>query len=188
MSTYVSELIADNISNINVAQHLAETSDEYNLEILAVIGDDISASIPYFDQDAFMAGCDSLKHNYTSANIRALADSVMYSYSGYMLTTLELQNVLISDFIDSRSWYFERLQPRFKRLRSSIDALSDSIYNELKRNSETFDRGFYRSIIPGMVAVTVGLLLILMLLFFLIAYYVIPIYKMLAGLDDYRSV
>ncbi len=33
----------------------------------------------------------------------------------------------------------------------------------------------------------VGLLLILMLLFFILAYYVNPIYKMLSGLDNYRS-
>ena len=51
----------------------------------------------------------------------------------------------------------------------------------------TFDRGFYRSIIPGMVAVLVGLLLILMLLFFMLAYYVNPIYRMLRSLDDYRT-
>ena len=38
-----------------------------------------------------------------------------------------------------------------------------------------------------MVAVGVGLLLILMLLFFLLVYYVNPLYKMLSGLDHYRA-
>ena len=61
------------------------------------------------------------------------------------------------------------------------------MYGELKKNSLTFQRGFYRSIIPGTVAVGVGLLLIMMLLFFVLAYYVNPIYKMLSGLDAYRS-
>jgi len=188
MSSYVSGLIADNINSISVVQRMSEEVDAYNLEVLSVIGDDISASIPVFDQQDFMARCDSLKTNIPAESMLPLADSVVYSYTAYMLTTLELKNVLLSDFIDSRSWYFERLQPRFNRLHSDIDSLSAAMYSELKRNSETFDRGFYRSIIPGLVAVFVGLLLILMLLFFILAFYVNPIYKMLAGLDNYRTV
>ena len=65
--------------------------------------------------------------------------------------------------------------------------LNNAIYDDLKKNSLTFQRGFYRSIIPGAVAVGVGLLLVLMLLFFLLVYYVNPIYRMLAGLNNYRS-
>ena len=40
---------------------------------------------------------------------------------------------------------------------------------------------------PGAVAVAVGLLLVLLLMFFLMAYYVNPIYRMLSGLKNYRS-
>ena len=94
----------------------------------------------------------------------------------------------MSDFIDSRTWYFDRLQPKFNRLRGDIDALSAGMYNDLKKNSETFERGFYRSIIPGLVAVLAGLILVVLLLFFILAYYVRPIYKMLAALRDYRSI
>lgn len=122
-----------------------------------------------------------------SNQVRPLADSVMYSYSAYMLTSLELEDVMQSDFIDSRSWYFERLQPRFERLRLDLDGLSRAIYKDLEKNSATFERGFYRSVIPGIVAVGVGLLLVLMLLLFLLAFYVNPLYKMLDGLDAYRS-
>lgn len=186
MSSYVSDLIADNINSINVAQRLSEVSNTYNLEILSVIGDD-SAIIPDFNQDEFMEHCDSLKKNLTSVSLLPLADSVVYSYAAYMLTTLELEDVLLSDFIDSRSWYFDRLQPKYNRLRSDIDALSAGMYNDLKKNSETFERGYYRSLTPGIVAVGVGLLLVVMLLFFLLAYYVNPIYRMLRSLKDYRE-
>lgn len=37
------------------------------------------------------------------------------------------------------------------------------------------------------MAVAVGLLLVLLLMFFLMAYYVNPIYRMLSGLKNYRS-
>ena len=61
------------------------------------------------------------------------------------------------------------------------------MYRDLEKNSATFDRGFYRSIIPGIVAVGVGLLLVLMLLFFVLAFYVNPLYRMLEGMRAYRS-
>ena len=186
MSSYVSGLIADNINSINVAQKLSEVTDRYNLDILSVIGDE-QALLPKFNQEEFVARCDSLKKNLTSVSLLPLADSVMYSYAAYMLTTLEFEDVLLSDFIDSRTWYFDRLQPKYNRLRGDIEALSAGMYNDLKKNSMTFERGFYRSIIPGLVAVLAGLILVVLLLFFILAYYVNPIYKMLKALKDYRG-
>jgi len=187
MSHYVSELIADDISSINVANRLADMSNTYNLQILEIIGDETSLRVPDFDDGYFKSHCDSLRMSVASNQVRPLADSVMYSYSAYMLTSLELEDVMQSDFIDSRSWYFERLQPRFERLRGDLGQLSNAIYTDLAQNSATFEGGFYRSIIPGIVAVGVGLLLVLMLLFFLLAFYINPLYKMLEGLDAYRS-
>ena len=184
MSHYVSDLIADNINSINVAERLANASNDYNLELLKVIGDTAKTALPQFKQEEFMAHCDSLKKSLTSEKMLPLADSVVYSYSAYMLTSLELKDVMLSDFTDARAWYFNRLQPKYSRLRSDIDVLNTAIYKELKKNSATFERGFYRSIIPGAVAVAVGLLLILLLLFFIMVYYVNPIYKMIAGLKD----
>jgi len=186
MSSYVSGLIADNINSINVAQKLSEVTNTYNLDILSVIGDE-SARLPNFNQEEFVTRCDSLKKNLTSVNLLPLADSVMYSYSAYMLTTLELEDVLLSDFIDSRTWYFDRLQPKYNRLRGDIDKLSAGMYDDLKKNSLTFDRGYFRSVMPGFGAIAVGVLLIILLLFFILAYYVNPIYKMLDALDNYRS-
>ena len=187
MSDYVSDLIADNIRSVNVAQKLSEVTNKYNLDLLTVIGDDAVSTLPDFHQKEFMAHCDSLRNSLTSDKMVPLTDSVVYAYSAYMLTSLELNDVLLSDFIDTRAWYFDRLQPKFKRLNYYIDVLNGAIYDDLKKNSLTFQRGFYRSIIPGAVAVGVGLLLVLMLLFFLLVYYVNPIYRMLAGLNNYRS-
>ena len=186
MSHYVSDLIADNIHSVNVAQKLASITDEYNLALLAVIGDEQNSTLPDLHQEEFLAHCDSLRESLVPINMQPLADSVLYSYSAYMLTSLELKAVLLDDFKDTRDWYFNRLQPRYGRLKMDLEILNEAIYDELKRNSETFERGFYRSIIPGAVAVAVGLLLVLLLMFFLISYYVGPIGRMVAGLNNYR--
>ena len=187
MSNYVSDLVADNIRNINVAQKLVAMSDEYNLKVLATIGeeDSTSVSVPEFDRRTFMDQCDALRVSIASEEVSPLADSVIYAFSAYMLTSLELPKVMASDFIDSRDWYFNRLQPRYNRLRSDIERLTDAAYADLHANSLSFQDSFYRSIIPGIVSVGAGLVLVLLLLFFLLSYYVNPIYRMLAGLENY---
>ena len=188
MSNYVSDLIAEDIGSINIAQKLANVTDGYNLQILTVIGDDSVSSLPDFDQQKFVSYCDSLRSSFTVENMVPLTDSVLYSYSAYMLTSLELEDVVKSDFIDSRTWYFERLQPSFNRLRDYIEDLSQAMYDDLEQNSKDFDQGFYRSIIPRIVAVAVGVILVLLLMFFITVYYVNPLNRMLAGLDEYRSI
>ena len=188
MSNYVSDMIAEDINSINVAQRLANVTDNYNLQILTVIGDESLNSLPDFDQKKFVFYCDSLRSSFTEKQMMPITDSVLYSFSAYMLTSLELEQVLQSDFIDSRTWYFERLQPFFNRLRSDIDRLSQAMYHDLQENSLNFDQGFYRSIIPGFVAVAVGVILVLLLMFFITTYYVDPLNKMLKGLDEYRAI
>lgn len=188
MSDYVSGMIADDVKNIAFAQKLADMSGDYNLEILAVIGDDSRSSLPDFDFTDFTRNCDSLRSSLSKDGRLPLADSVEYAYSAYMLVSTELPAVLRSDFVDSRTWYFERLQPRYYTLRDYIGRLNSMIYESLEKNSATFDRGFYRSIIPGIVAVGVGLLLILMLFFYLLSYYVKPIEKIRKNIGAYRSL
>ena len=187
MSNYVSDLIASNINSLNVSQRLATITDGYNLKILALIGDESSNILPDFDREQFLSHCDSLKQSLTSRRAVPLADSVAYAYSAYMLTSLELQNVISSDFIDSREWYFERLQPRFNRLHSDLEALNSAIYDDLESNSATFQESFYRSIVPGVVSVAAGLLLVILLLYFFLSYFVDPIRRMNDGMSAYKA-
>ena len=187
MSTYVSDMIADDIRNIHVTQQLVNAVDSYNLELLAVIGDDKLSSLPDFDRNAFVSYCDSLRESFGVGHTVPLADSVIYAYSAYMLASLELEEVLESDFINTRDWYFERLQPLFGRMRGYLDRLGANMYEDLEQNSRDFDSGFSRSIIPGIVAVATGILLVFLLLFFILVYYVKPLYGILHHLKEYLS-
>ena len=187
MSNYVSDLIAGDVRNIHVTQRLTDAVDNYNLQVLAVIGDDQLNTLPDFDRAAFMNYCDTLRASLSAASNVPLADSVVYAYSAYMLASMELEDVLASTFIDSRDWYFNRLQPLFGRMRGYLDRLGVTMYQELQENSEAFDRGFSRSIIPGLTAVLVGVGLLLLLMSFILVFYVKPIYGMRDALTEYLS-
>jgi predicted PurR-regulated permease PerM len=186
MSNYVSSLIASNVNNIHRTQELLNAVDGYNLKMLAVIGDEVLTEVPSFDYDAFLERSEDLKETLgDNSKAVAWADSVVYAYSAYMLAATELEEVFESSFINTRDWYFTRLQPLFGRLRVYLDRLSSALYEELEVNSKNFDSGFFRSIIPSSVAVSVGIILVFLLMFYIQSYYVKPIYRMLRNLRDY---
>lgn len=187
MSNYVSGLIADNVKDIHLTQDLMDAVDGYNLQLLAVIDDDNLSAVPSFDNDGFLEKCNQLKENLGERPSAALADSVLTAYSAYRLASGKMGRVFANNYSNNRDWYFGRLQPRFIRLRSSLEKLSSALYGELDENSQNFENGFFRSIIPSTVAITVGILLLFLLLFYILVYYVKPIYKMRDGLQDYLS-
>ena len=189
MSNYVSSLIAGDIECINIARSLSNDCNEYHLKVLNVVGDDdISAEIPVADHAAtFRSRIEDLKSRVRSERIAPLADSVLMAWDSYMVKTRELSNVLLSDFIDTRDWFFGSLQPEYEKLSQCLDDMSDDIFAGLRRSSATFDRGYYRSVVPGFVAIAVGILLLFWLLYFIIAYYVKPLNKMLKSLNEFND-
>lgn len=186
MSDYVSELIASNIKSINLSQKLADITQEYNDQMLAVVVQNDISLMPDFNLRYFNAQSDSLRSSFTSQKMLPKVDSVVMSFDAFMKTSLKFDEVFLADSVDTGEWFFGSLQPRYTKLRQDLNSLNEVIHEELKNNSADFDAGFYRSIIPGVVSVGAGLLLILLLLYFTMVYYVRPIYRMSDGLDSYR--
>lgn len=186
MSSYVSDLIAANIKSINLSQRLSDLTDEYNHQMLSVVVQNDISLMPEFDIRYFNAQADSLKNSFTSRRALPMVDSVSVSFGEFMQTSLKFDEVFLADNVDTGEWFFGTLQPCYNKFRQDMARLNDMIYQELMKNSSDFDDGFYRSIMPGVVSVGAGLLLVFLLLFFMMAYYVRPIYRISDGIDNYR--
>ena len=100
---------------------------------------------------------------------------------------MKFDEVFLADSVNTGEWFFGTLQPRYTSFRDDINTLNEAIHEDLIANSANFDAGFYRSIIPGVVSVGAGLLLIFLLMYFIIANYVNPLYRMSDGLDAYKA-
>ena len=187
MSSYVSDLIAANIKSINLSQKLADITEEYNHQMLSVVVQNDISLMPEFNLDYFNAQADSLKNSFTSYNALPMVDSVALSFNNFMTTSLRFDEIFLADNVDTGEWFFGTLQPSFNKFRQDMIVLNDMIHQELVRNSEDFDAGFYRSIIPGVVSVGAGLLLVFLLLYFIMVNYVRPIYRISDGIDNYRK-
>ena len=188
MSNYVSELIAYDINSINLSRELADMTQEYNLKMLAVVLQNDIALIPQPDMKAFGAQMDSLRVSVTSPNVLPMLDIVESSFNEYIGTSLKFDEIFLADTVNTGEWFFGSLQPSYNKFRRYVAVLNDSINHELLNNSSDFDAGFYRSIIPGVVSVGAGILLVMLLGYFIAAYYVRPIMKMSDGIYNYRQM
>lgn len=186
MSDYVSELIAANIKSINLSQRLADLTQEYNDQMLAVVIQNDISMMPDFNLDYFNAQSDSLRSSFTSSRMLPKVDSVVMSFDAFMKTSQMFDEVFLADTVNTGEWFFGSLQPTYMKLRQDLTYLNEVIYEDLKNNSSDFDAGFYRSIMPGIVSIGAGLLLIVLLFYFIMIYYVRPIYRMSDGIDGYR--
>lgn len=186
MSSYVSELIAANIKSINLSQRLADITEEYNHQMLAVVVQNDISIMPDFNLRHFNAQADSLKNSFTSQTALPMVDSVEVSFNEFISTSMKFDEVFLADSVNTGEWFFGTLQPCYNEFREDMAVLNDMIHDELRSNSADFDEGFYRSIMPGVVSVGAGLLLIILLFYFTLSNYVIPIYKISAGVDNYR--
>ena len=81
MSDYVSELIASNIKSINLSQSLADLTQEYNHQMIAVVVQNDISIMPDFNMDVFTALSDSLRSSLTSDSILPLVDSLEVSFN-----------------------------------------------------------------------------------------------------------
>ncbi len=186
MSDYVSEMIAANIKSIVLSQRLADITEEYNHQMISVVVQNDISLMPDFDLDDFNAMADSLRNSFTSNHSLPMVDSVTVSFNAFMNTSIKFDEVFLADNVNTGEWFFGTLQPVYNKFRQDIGMLNDSIHSELRSNSADFDAGFYRSIIPGVVSVGAGLVLIMLLFYFIMVYYVNPIYKIADGVRNYR--
>lgn len=186
MSSYVSDLIASNIKSINLSQLLADITEEYNHQMLAVVVQNDISIMPDFNLKYFNAQADSLKNSFTKDTALPMVDTVSVSFNDFMTTSLKFDEIFLADSVDTGEWFFGTLQPSYNEFRHDMAVLNEMIHDELKTNSAEFDAGFYRSIMPGVVSVAAGILLVILLLYFTMAYYVNPIYRISDGIDNYR--
>ena len=185
MSDYVSELIAANIKSINLAQKLSDITQEYNHQMLAVVVQNDISRMPEFDFEDFKNQADSLKNSFKSQAALPMVDSLEVSFDAFMKTSLMFDSIFLADNVDTGEWFFGTLQPRYQEFREDMNVLNEAIYNDLLSNSADFDAGFYRSIMPGVVTVVMGIILVFLFNYFINFYFVNPLLRISEGISDY---
>lgn len=188
ISDYVSERISASINSITLSQQLSDITEEYNNKMLAVVlRNDISIMPDTDEHNVFMAQSEVLKNSIGSEEALPILNKIEASFDRFISTSKEFEQVFRADTVDTHEWFFGTLQPAYNQFCHDMSELNAEIHSELQANSINFDESFYRSIVPGIVCICAGLLLVLLLMYFTIANYVNPIYRIAAGLNAYKS-
>ena len=195
MNRYVSGVIADNIRSINAARRLLSVSEQYNVNLmndLVLSGEDARLEglapedLSVFQSEALVASFENMSHSFVTPAERAAADSVMYAYSAYMQVVSEAGQVWEQDYAVRQHWYFNRLQPVYLKFRGYMTQLTSVCQDALVENSQDIREGTYRSLMPGLVSVLVGLIMVLLFNYYLNYFVINPLLKVTNGIKGYR--
>lgn len=188
MNNYVSNLITDNIKSINTARELLTATEDYNQKLMYGVGGSESVGdVSVIKDNNFISSFNDLRKTFITVEERACADSVIYAYTAYMQIVREAEDVWLNDDDVRKDWYFNRLQPVYWRLRDYIRELTKVSQDALIANSQSLHTGFYRSIMPALVSVILGIILVLLFNYFMNYYLINPILKITKGIKDYRQ-
>ena len=186
MRDTVSSLINDNISAINTTRQLLEVTDEYNFNLLEGLGDEHwLLNLKDKDDNRFSDHLSDVREKFTTENEREYADSVLYAYTSYIWIMNDAPQVWHGDYAGRRNWYFNRLHPVYMQLRNYLQKLTLTSQQALADNSLTMTESFYRSIMPGVVAVIMGIILVFLFNYFINFYFVNPLLKISEGISSY---
>ena len=182
MNNYVSEVITDNIRSINTSKEMLSVAEQHNISLMnSLVMNDEALSLDFGNQDDLISSFSDLKKKFVTPAERASADSVLYAYAAYMQIVSEAETVWQSDFDARKEWFFNRLQPVYLSMRGYMMDLTAVCQDALVRNSQNLQEGFQRSLMPGMIAVLVGLVMVFLFFYYLNYYIINPILKVNKG-------
>ena len=189
MNRYVSGVIADNIRSINAARELLSVSEQYNVSLmngLVLQNAEGLESFPLAPEEDLVASFENLSKRFVTPEERAAADSVLYAYAAYMQVVSEAERVATFDYDQRQHWFFNRLQPVYLKFRGYMMNLTSICQDALIESSQDVREGTYRSLMPGLVSVLVGIILVLLFNYYLNYYLINPLLRVTAGIKGYR--
>lgn len=189
MNRYVSGVIADNIRSINAARELLSVSEQYNISLMNGLVLDGAArpeDAPIAREEELIASFENLSKSFVTPEEQAGADSVLYAYAAYMQVVAEADQMWQYGYEERQHWFFNRLQPVYIKFRGYMMQLTSACQDALIESSQDIREGTYRSLMPGVVSVLVGLIMVLLFDYFLNYYLINPLLKVTGGIKGYR--
>lgn len=189
MSRVLSRLISNNILSVDLSRNLLNQYDRYNSDLFQLLNAERMTESPMtILSDNFSEDFDRLETVLATDTEKSMADSVRYAYSAYKQVVLETDELWLASKEVRTAWYFSKLQIVFDKYRNYLQKLSDSSQQALTDNYDNLQDSYYRSIMPGIVAMGAGVILVILFCYFLNIYIIVPILKMSRGLSDYRDM
>jgi len=167
---------------------LLEVTDQNIFALLSQIGitpDSVLQLESIYDDERFDRYLQSTRSTFSTGEEKALTDSIMFAYAAYMQILNEAPALWQeSGYLQRREWYSSRLYPTYSRLRKYVQDLISLEQRLLHDNTRLIQDGFYRSMMPGVIAVASSILLLFLLSYFIRIYLIQPIRQIRTGVKN----
>ncbi|MDP3436960.1 MAG: hypothetical protein Q8S04_06935 [Bacteroidales bacterium] len=188
MRNSVTVLMKSNINSINTSRMLMELTDEYNFILMSrVIVDSTFGAADVLYDDRFDNYIYNIKSNFSSQTEIETADSLALAYSQYLSVISKARNIMAEDINTRKEWYKNELEPVYNKLRKYKKELGILTQSALSQNTNELQEGYYRSIMPGIIAVSAGIVLVLLFNYFINLYFISPILLISKGIKNYKE-
>jgi methyl-accepting chemotaxis protein len=94
---------------------------------------------------------------------------------------------MAEDINTRKEWYKNELEPVYNKLRKYKKELGILTQSALSQNTNELQEGYYRSIMPGIIAVSAGIVLVLLFNYFINLYFISPILLISKGIKNYKE-
>lgn len=184
----VGEMISVNVDKINISTQLLEVTDQHVFVLLSQIGIPADSTLTIhsvYEDPQFTHYLQATKTMYTEPMEIALTDTIMYAYAAYMQVMNEAPGIWEQNGYNARrDWYNFRMNPVYLKLRTYVQHLVSFEQEQLHKNTIDIQDGFYRSMMPGVIAVVGGVLLLFLLSYFISLYLLTPLEKIQTGVKQ----
>ncbi|MCK9304485.1 MAG: hypothetical protein M0P27_03700, partial [Bacteroidales bacterium] len=188
MRKSVTTLMQENINSVNISRELTGMTDKYNLLLAGRMFDDsLSRKIPVVYDAKFDKYISGIKRSFSSESANLIADSLQQAYAEYIAVLSHSEEIMKLEKHQQTQWYREILLPSYNKYRKFAGAIVEMTSDNLSGSTQEMQERYYRSIMPGVIAVGAGILLIILFNYFLNIYFINPLLSISKGIKSYRD-
>jgi methyl-accepting chemotaxis protein len=186
----VADMNTNNIRRIGASGKIFDEAKKQTWKILDIMHDNSRGEDAriVLNDTLYLRSLEFIANNITMPEEKSMFDTLVARYQQFKLQTELLDSLFMSDDAGERNEWFNSLYrpvyESFTRAANSLEILNQNI---ISHNSEEIKSNFYRMVIPLIVAVTIGLLLVMLFNYFVNFYFINPILKIIRGIEEYSA-
>ncbi|TCN68565.1 hypothetical protein CLV25_106147 [Acetobacteroides hydrogenigenes] len=182
MSNSVQGLLNDNLRSIEVSKQMISASSKINQGVLLAINgrlDEAKVSVNEGEM-LFDKSYDIARNNLTVEGEERYVKAVD---SCYVVFKAQVDSVLLSS--RNADWYFDSFVPQQNRLTGAIDSLIGINQRAVYQNVDQMKTGASRAMMPGFIAIFVGIIFVFLFNYFVNIFFITPIVRISQGVESY---
>ncbi|MDR1129492.1 MAG: MCP four helix bundle domain-containing protein [Prevotellaceae bacterium] len=186
----VADMNVNNIRSIEASGRIFEAAKTQTWKILDIMHENSQGEDAriVFNDTLYEECFEFILQNASVQEERYMFDTLYAKYQLFRRQTILLDSLFLSGDMKERNECFNTFyRPVYESFTKAANKMGIFSQNTISKSSVELKNNFYRLVIPLIVAVTVGLLLVMLFNYFINFYFINPILKIIRGIKGYSE-